>query len=93
MQAILTGPAPPGALPPGDAAEGSASQANQWEAKVVSHGLSPSTSEVSLSELASRVGEEMIVKRVYSVYGQYCHETTCKSGIIEVPDTAKTESR
>ena len=22
-----------------------------------------------------------------------CHETTCKSGIIEVPDTAKTESR
>ena len=46
MQAILTGPAPPGALPPGGAAEGSASQANQWGAEVVSHGLSPSTSEV-----------------------------------------------
>eukprot|EP01050_Picozoa_sp_SAG11_P058167 SAG11_NODE_37023_length_258_cov_3.207547_1_plen_54_part_10 len=28
-----------------------------------------------LSELASRVGEEMIVKRVYSVYGQYTQKT------------------
>ena len=46
MQAIHTGSAPSGALPLGDAAEGSASQANQWEAEVVSHGLSPSTSEV-----------------------------------------------
>ena len=46
VQAILTGSAPSGALPLGDAAEGSASQANQWEAEVVSHGLSPSTSEV-----------------------------------------------
>ena len=30
---------------------------------------------VALSELASRVGEEMIVKRVYSVYGQYTQKT------------------
>eukprot|EP01050_Picozoa_sp_SAG11_P010891 SAG11_NODE_1117_length_5798_cov_10.203194_2_plen_48_part_00 len=30
----------------------------------------------TLSELASRVGEEMIVKRVSSVYGQYTHNLT-----------------
>eukprot|EP01050_Picozoa_sp_SAG11_P016999 SAG11_NODE_2392_length_3410_cov_20.904259_2_plen_166_part_00 len=33
------------------------------------------TLTAALSELASRVGEEMIVKRVYSVYGQYTQKT------------------